>query len=74
MAQTQARMTALVKLALERTLAGMENDLVEVVPTNLSAQGAEPDYKELDQDAFSAALTGHLCSLLYPKQEPEVKP
>lgn len=73
MAQTQARMTALVGRALQQTLDGMKNDVVEIVPSDLSAQGAEPQVKELDHQAFAAIFTGHLCALLYPKQDPDKK-
>lgn len=68
MAQTQARMTALVQRALEQTVKDLG-----AIDLHLGSdwEGCPPAQ---DAGAVAATFTGHLCALLYPKQEPEVKP
>lgn len=64
MAQTQARMTALVKRALQETIKDLNG---------IDLDGLEFDSRIdcCDINKVSETLTKHLCSLLYPKQEPE---
>lgn len=66
MAQTQARMTALVERALHATIEEMgEIELYESGPNTHNSDSVRK---------AAEIFTRHLCSLLYPKQEPEVKP
>lgn len=68
MAQTQARMTALVGKALDMTIKDLGAIDLTSVPGYEGCPPAE------DHGAVAETFTRHLCSLLYPKQEPEVKP
>jgi hypothetical protein len=66
MSKTQARMTALVDKALDATIKDLGG---------IDLDGLKFDDRVdcCNQQKVAEVLTGHLCALLYPKQDPEAK-